>query len=381
MSRFTSIATAVLLTSLAACDDDSSSPPPGPTPPVEQVKFSELNEAERVAAIVSASGFSGALAGLAVFQASIDNAADASCPARSDDGPVTTYTASGCTGKDSGERYQGKAIAQNWPLASNPEHFDPNKPMALTFEDFSAGEVFFDGTLVQSAAEPNDGYTTGIDLTTRFGGEVHVKLVFECTPAGCRAQDGAAGTIPGKGGFTISATTVNDAEGILVGGVVELRGEDVLRIDLGVEDDDGCTPYTIDGQVAGKICNDDETDEPDDTDEPLATPFFVGSGLACSDVDLTASVYISEAVINASVTLVSDGRTFTAPLVETGDIDDGVSEWSATLPVTGCDLDKVSVRYSASWALVFEEATLLKTSCLIRGDASVFPDAEACTIE
>jgi hypothetical protein len=276
------LAPALALTALAAACDDGADPASG-------VRFELASAAQREAALRAAVA-GPALGAFTIFRAEID-ASQTGCPVLTEENGAVVLTGNGCS---AGETvWHGRAVAKNVPTFEGAP--DPSAPMELTFQKFGAqdadGTLIFDGSFSQSNVDGESPYDTVAALTLDDGVAVRIDASLHCAPstAGmrCTAAAGARGEIVGVGGFDIAMDTTSGEAGMT--GVVTLRGADELRIDLAAVDGDGCTPYTIDGDLAGRIC-DDGGEQPPLPPEPPAHD-VLGYAIGCGDtLDLTAYV-------------------------------------------------------------------------------------------
>lgn len=170
------------------------------------------------------------------------------CPQVATVGQDTTITG-GCT-TEVGERMEGSIKVHNMP---ETPAYDPSQPSLFTF-DFR--------TTRPGKATELDGHIelakTSLSGDLRFddGGIVSTsRLELTCKVDGpCTASPGSEIEISDLGGAGVEGTWHT---GDQPSGRVTVRGADVLVIDVGARDADGCVPYAI-GDKRGSFC-----DEPD----------------------------------------------------------------------------------------------------------------------
>jgi len=166
------------------------------------------------------------------------------CPKVVTEGQETTITG-GCT-TEGGERMEGSIEIHNAPQTPA---YDPSQPSSFEL-DFRIVQ--------QSAAIRLDGHVelaeTALsgDLRLDAGGIVSTsRLELACKADGpCTASPGSEIEIADLGGASVEGTWYTDDP---PSGSVTVRGADVLVIDVGARDADGCVPYTI-GDQRGSIC-------------------------------------------------------------------------------------------------------------------------------
>jgi hypothetical protein len=227
-----------LLTMTSACDADSSR---------AQLRFAEAPESVRHAAITASLGYPLLLGEVTSKSLMVASALPVGCPERRDqpDG-IWLDTGGGCTGL-SGVRYYGRVHLGN----------DPAWPLKLWYDGFRAdgGDAVLglSGALERSASDASGVYTTVEDVRFDLGTPVQVQITATCVSGTCVADGGAIGEVPTHGSYEIAFA--RRVEAGVWSGWVELRGEDVLRLDLSQpRDADGCWAYTIGGRPAGRWC-------------------------------------------------------------------------------------------------------------------------------
>jgi hypothetical protein len=223
---------------LAACADDVE--------PLPEARFAQLSVDQRRTAISAALGFPVLYAELVANAVAAESTGPGSCPSRIVEGDTTIFNADvGCTDPTSGQRYTGRLHVTG--------SFDG--AYELVFEHFSAGEsLSFDGTISRGAPEA-DGRSRLLETVLfQLDEPVRVSMLSFCDADGvCATDDSARAALPGVGQYDVAfQRKLEDGD---FSGWVELRGADVLRIDMTRDrDSSGCYPYSIDGVAAGSWC-------------------------------------------------------------------------------------------------------------------------------
>jgi hypothetical protein len=395
---------------LAGCPDAGPEANPPPSPVHGPVSFAQLAPAQRDAAIAAALGLTPRRAASVLRFAQADHERDAACPARSAQGDAVSYLAPGCKGA-SGLHYAGNATAINSPVAGDLHFIDDvrnTQPSQLVFDNFvvtsDAGDTeIFDGRVEQSQALPSGAYRLGTDLHLG-GGALEIELDYSCDADGCSGS--GAGAVADAGDFTLIAD-LRSADGeALAAGSLELRGADVLTVDLSERfSRTDCYAYRIDGALAGKFCP--ETTPAPPPSRPLTrrlTPALVDQVMSARFLctapkphqptplfDLVVEDYLDNdrhdvaAIDETSLTatLKLGDRTTETALDPVGPLFSGGPEMAITFfyeklltpgtdtPFACSDAESIGVRFDG-------KLTDGQAFCIIRGNAEQFPDATGC---
>jgi hypothetical protein len=195
-----------------------------------------------------------------VVELELMNRAMPDCPAREDGSGVVSFSAEDCVRPD-GTVMSGKLVAHNVPMFDDRYGdeltVDRTQPMVIEMQGLRTGDFTYDGVVEQSTPAARDGeryswraeYELGSPSTTTV-----ISYDSECTRRGLyRGRCTVDGFIDrgDVGGYAVAGEFEAASVGAL--GSVELRGIDTVRVDFAALVD-GCAPYTIDGEPAGRFC-------------------------------------------------------------------------------------------------------------------------------
>jgi hypothetical protein len=200
----------------------------------EPLSFALASSEERSALVFEASGG----AELFFALAAILSDGDEVCPRVVDSGTTRTVRG-GCTADD-GTRWSGSLVVSN--LVGSR---DPAKPTTFAFSDFGQAALMVDGSLSVTSTKLTSQVKVSGDLPT-----MNVDVTWE--PSGEATRVGADSSIELVGNGSAAVSGQWDTS--VPTGALELRGKELLRIDFGRSDGNGCAPATLDGAAVGSYC-------------------------------------------------------------------------------------------------------------------------------
>ncbi len=238
---------------LGACGD-----PPAGDDDRGDASFAAMTDEQRAEEFFRATGSFVNAPNNQVLEAELSNRQTADCPARQDAGEVITFSAAGCVRPD-GSSFDGRLVAHNVPMFDDiygdELTVDLTRPMVIEMETFRHGDFTFDGVVEQSTPVPAEAQRftqhAAFDIRTSLRTSSYAYDA-ECTRRGLGGPCTIEGFIDHSDRGSYAITGAVDTRADAASGVLELRGADTLRVDLDATTD-GCAPYTIDDQPAGRV--------------------------------------------------------------------------------------------------------------------------------
>jgi hypothetical protein len=213
-----------------------------------------LSQADREWAVIIAQGLSPYLQLDALYDDADEGVRHgATCPAVTARGDHATLKG-GC--HRDGVRIDGRATIGHFPRLRAPDL--PAREDArwsayrIEYDGYPERALTTDGTAESETLA--GGYRIRADATfARGASEVHLDGEIACSAAGdCAAAGGTVLSVDGGRADVVGAWNLDGFSGDR--GRLELRGADVLRIDIADQDQGGCYAATLDGAEVERIC-------------------------------------------------------------------------------------------------------------------------------
>ncbi|MEZ4362786.1 MAG: hypothetical protein R3B48_21525 [Kofleriaceae bacterium] len=201
--------------------------------PTEKLSFLATTDAERDMLLYEGAGTTELLLGLV----GLLSRPGQRCPTVVESGTSRTLKG-GCTDED-GETWRGTLVVENVVGATNPA-----KPVRLRYSDFGVLALSVNGTLTVAADIESD-----VEIRADEG-VVRVAAAWQVAGEDTVVRSSSKLTLVGEGYVNLSGRWGSSSSR----GFMELRGEQVLALDFGRRDSQGCYATTLDGVPAPSFC-------------------------------------------------------------------------------------------------------------------------------